>query len=256
MSGPLGTGPPPGWYPDPAGTSGWRWWDGVRWDVRAYPPSEPGGVGTPIEVGRELRFAPWALAAVWTYVGAQVIGVVLAVIESPLLHRDVDYLRRVFDNASRGIQTRPPAPVQPAGYTLWLDLSALALIGGFVVFLVWQHRAAVAARSIGYPARHSPGFGVGSWFIPIVNLWLPYQAIRDFRAHSDETQRDLLAGWLLLIAGHLLTLATEVVSGTSGAGAAPMVLAIVVWLSVGYLLSGVVRRICSVHVAATGWVME
>mgnify|MGYP001180921006 CR=1 FL=1 len=24
-------GPPAGWYPDPLGRFGWRWWDGVRW---------------------------------------------------------------------------------------------------------------------------------------------------------------------------------------------------------------------------------
>ena len=34
------TSPPPGWYPDPAGTGGTRWWDGVTWAdhvTRALP---------------------------------------------------------------------------------------------------------------------------------------------------------------------------------------------------------------------------
>jgi len=32
--------PPPGWYPDPAGGPGVRWWDGTRWaDRAAEPPS-------------------------------------------------------------------------------------------------------------------------------------------------------------------------------------------------------------------------
>jgi hypothetical protein len=28
---PPAAGPPPGWYPDPYGEPGYRWWDGVRW---------------------------------------------------------------------------------------------------------------------------------------------------------------------------------------------------------------------------------
>jgi hypothetical protein len=29
--GPPSTGPPPGWYPDPYGQPGYRWWNGVAW---------------------------------------------------------------------------------------------------------------------------------------------------------------------------------------------------------------------------------
>lgn len=29
--GGSGGGPPPGWYPEPGGASGLRWWDGTRW---------------------------------------------------------------------------------------------------------------------------------------------------------------------------------------------------------------------------------
>ena len=36
--------PPPGWYPDPAGTGGTRWWNGVEWTdhvQQAAPPPPP-----------------------------------------------------------------------------------------------------------------------------------------------------------------------------------------------------------------------
>jgi hypothetical protein len=33
--------PLPGWYPDPAGSGGQRWWDGQRWTVQCRPPSQP-----------------------------------------------------------------------------------------------------------------------------------------------------------------------------------------------------------------------
>lgn len=43
------TQPPPGWYPDPAGSTGQRYWDGYAWDpTRPIPPTairfdEPNG---------------------------------------------------------------------------------------------------------------------------------------------------------------------------------------------------------------------
>ncbi len=38
---------------------------------------------------------------------------------------------------------------------------------------MWQHKAATAGRALGIPSRHSPAWGVGSWFVPVVNLWMP-----------------------------------------------------------------------------------
>ena len=55
-------------------------------------------------------------------------------------------------------------------------LSTLCLTASFVLWLIWQYR--VAKRLAGR-TRRSPGWHVGSWFVPIISLWYPYQNISD-----------------------------------------------------------------------------
>ncbi len=73
-------------------------------------------------------------------------------------------------------------------------------LGAIVVACLWQHRAATAARALGLPTTHSPAWGVGSWFVPVVNFWMPYQAIRDCLAPDDPNRRLVLQWWLVLMA--------------------------------------------------------
>jgi uncharacterized RDD family membrane protein YckC len=45
QTGPRTTAPPPGWYADPAGSGGTRWWDGTAWTDqvgRSAPGGQPG----------------------------------------------------------------------------------------------------------------------------------------------------------------------------------------------------------------------
>lgn len=80
--------PPPGWYDDPAGTHGSRWWDGRAWTdhVRHAAPNDdpPPPPGTVVPTGAGDAGLPLSLAAgnrrvVMIVTGALVVGLVAAV---------------------------------------------------------------------------------------------------------------------------------------------------------------------------------
>ena len=53
------------------------------------------------------------------------------------------------------------------------------------LFLVWLHRAYKNLRALGVRTEQSPGWVVGSWFIPILNLFRPYQSVKEAWIKSD-----------------------------------------------------------------------
>ncbi len=72
-----------------------------------------------------------------------------------------------------------------------VSLSGTAIaLASLVVFFVWLFRSKkrlIAAGMAG--AEYSPGFSVGCFFIPIVNLFLPFQAVRElWRASQCPTE--------------------------------------------------------------------
>ncbi len=59
------------------------------------------------------------------------------------------------------------------------------LVAG-IVWLTWQHRAHRQLRQLGTQGlQFTPGWGVGWWFVPVANLWKPYQAIKELWVASD-----------------------------------------------------------------------
>ena len=58
-------------------------------------------------------------------------------------------------------------------------------IATVVLFLVWLHRAYKNLRAFGVRTEQSSGWAVGSWFIPILNLFRPYQIVKELWIKSD-----------------------------------------------------------------------
>lgn len=82
-------------------------------------------------------------------------------------------------------------------------LSSALLVAAGICWVVWQHRAATAVPA--GELRRSPGWHVGSWFIPVVAWWFPVQNISDLiRASRAAVSSGAVAvWWTLWVAGNL-----------------------------------------------------
>jgi hypothetical protein len=220
-------GAPPGWYPDPAGGPGQRWWDGYAWtDATVQPevpppppappqpqssvPPSPGPypywVPAPPDaadvVRREEAMTPTARIAV-AFFGLSVVVTLINLQLRRTQFRALGHQIRIIYDASRNGAPVPTFTSQSTTDPLQVIFS-LAVLVAFILALIWQFRAASAARALGFRATHSPGWGVGCWFVPVVNLWMPYQALRDCLPHDDPHRPLVLRCWLLAIAAQFL----------------------------------------------------
>jgi hypothetical protein len=64
--------------------------------------------------------------------------------------------------------------------------TVLVFVATVIVFLIWEHRAISNLPPLGAPGREfSSRWAVGSWFVPILTLWVPFQIVRYIWRKSD-----------------------------------------------------------------------
>ena len=90
---------------------------------------------------------------------------------------------------------------------------AVVFIASVVIVALWIHRAHANLRDAGMDdLEFTPAWAVGWYFIPIANLFKPFQAMRELwnASHGDEHQFDdttpaeLKAWWAAWIVGNIL----------------------------------------------------
>ena len=154
-----------------------------------YPRWAPVPPDTAELVNRELAMTRTARAAVVLF-GLYNLSTLVNLQIRRSAFRALGHHLRVAIHASGNGQPVPSFNTPQTTDPLELIIGLAAAVA-LVFALIWQFRAASAARALGYPAKRSPGWGVGCWFVPIVSLWMPYQAIRDCLA-PDDPQRPLV----------------------------------------------------------------
>ena len=142
-----------------------------------------------------------------------------------------------------------PAYHAPANSLAPIGLLVGALtIAAVIIACVWQHKAASAGRALHIPSQYSPAWGVGCWFVPIVNLWMPYGAIRDCLPPGHPHRTRWPQWWLALLLAWSLSVAAGIAAlfstGTGLVLAIPAALACLAVIAWG---PGIVVAIAAAH---------
>jgi heme/copper-type cytochrome/quinol oxidase subunit 2 len=75
-------------------------------------------------------------------------------------------------------------------------LRIVSAVGAIGVVSVWTYRASSNAHRLGAQGlRYSPRWAVAGYFIPLANLWMPYQAMKEIAQASRDPSAWQGRGW-------------------------------------------------------------
>ena len=188
---------------------------------------------------------PWARRLTIALGIVTVLGAVALV---AMVNDFVDLWRTAIANPSRD-----PTELQPAGRDALVvfvpQLLTPVQYGAIIYLSIWTYRAAGAATALGIRMRRSPGWAVGSWFIPVVNCWWPCQNLRDMLPQDHPTRQKITRLWSVGIAGAVVQL-TGLGMTFAVRGIVPLIVtAVGALLYAGAIIAGrpVISDICAAH---------
>lgn len=172
--------PPEGWYPDPDRPDGERYWDGAHWSDEYRTPQTGHRLEDPSDRPQSLEIlSRLAIAGL----------VVCALVEVNNIAADLEYMGLITDviegDPATGLET---AEVQDRVDAASIAVGVSYLVTGLLFFIPWFHRAYANLSRMGVKAlRYKPVWAIGSWFIPIFNLFRPKQIANDiWRASAAD----------------------------------------------------------------------
>jgi hypothetical protein len=132
--------------------------------------------------------AAWAKRALVLAIVIDVLSIVSGLAEIRLLER-----------AAAGNATGAELLANDERQQLVAVVQLVALALGAVFFLRWFRRAYANLRAFGAATRHSPGWAIGYWFIPILNLFRPKRIAdeiwRSSKPDDGERAPQLISLW-------------------------------------------------------------
>ena len=143
----------------------------------------------------------YAILLQWIVVGASLLA---------LAARVAEY--RMLKKIAAGVRV-PQKEIEASDW--WQQaiggVQLVLILMAFIALVLWAHRAYANLHRLNQTPRprHSEGAAGWGWFVPIMNLWYPYQVLKDLwmltqrYAQPDEAPRyerdnSLIGGWWAL----------------------------------------------------------
>jgi len=167
------------------------------------PKSAPPPLPLPTTQGLlPVRFL--ALAALWMFVGSTALAV-------------ADHLLRAF-MMPQALSLHDTYYLE--GPPLLEGAMILLGLGSVIPYLIWKYRAAWnAARMSPAGMTVSPAMAVGSYFIPVVNFFLPCKAMAQITRVSTGSVGGVALWWATQLGGTLFGLVIGVIQGANSPAA-------------------------------------
>lgn len=132
----------------------------------------------------------------------------------------------------------------------WIDIVIWS--SAVVVFIAWLWRARTRAeRSSAAPHRHGRGWVIGSWFCPVVNLWLPREIVQDVVLASVPAGMPVDRGpirlvnrwWLVFVGFNLLVGPQTIPERTADDPGAPLAAALIATVGLVLMVAAAVLAV-------------
>jgi hypothetical protein len=229
-----------GWVPAVSPDGYWRW-DGSRWQANA-----PAGPAATVPSPWPAWARPYASASNRaTFVVLALAALVVAL----ALWTIVDVIAVILYQGSGRTLAKAAFEIVSLSTLLAALLFLVAYVISIVAWCMWMHRVYRNLPALGAVApKYSPAWAAGSWFVPILNLFRPYQVVRDIwqTLAPGVPWTLLIVWWWFFLGGNWAANAVGRVNIGGGADEALDAVVNLVLITGAVLAVLVVRRI-------TGW---
>lgn len=179
----------PGWHHDPAETGFLRWWDGEGWTnrTRTTQAQPPPGLMPAWQVPKAPLGPGWFTLSLWTQVALCACAVV-ALVQGPALWwaRSKAVLWR-----NQPQQFDQDVAIRMDDWDIFTTMAAgAAYLAAGVLFICWLNQLARSDRITRPELRWSEGWAIGSWFTPVINLWVPAVIVNDVRRAGNRRRNE------------------------------------------------------------------
>jgi hypothetical protein len=123
---------------------------------------------------------------------------------------EYDYFQNLFQGLYPSEEQATAAQEWQEKWVSTAGIFQSALLFQFIVLLMWIYRINSNTRSLGAAAdmKYTPGWSVGWFFIPIANIWKPYQVLKELWISNhpshipvpDKKKGAKFIGWFWAIA--------------------------------------------------------